>query len=214
MTQTDDLIDSLTKDLRPVPRHAFVRLLIVAIVPGLIVSGLVLLFGFGLRRDILHAFAMPVFWAKSVYPALLAISGFYALSRLARPDGSAGHSGWVAAMVFSLMLGLAWLQLAASAPEDHRALILGRSALFCPWLVLIFASPVLAGNVWFLRRMAPTRPMLAGFVAGLAAGAAGAWVYSWFCNENGLAFVAIWYTLGIVLTGLVGAGLGRRLPRW
>jgi hypothetical protein len=74
--------------------------------------------------------------------------------------------------------------------------------------------PVFAANIWFLRRSAPTDPRLAGFVAGMTAGAVGAWIYSWGCIENGLTFIALWYTLGIVLMGIIGAAVGRRLLSW
>lgn len=45
----------------------------------------------------------------------------------------------------------------------------------------------MAATFWFLRRSAPT---LAGALAGLAAGALGAGIYSWGCIEDGLPFVA------------------------
>jgi hypothetical protein len=50
--------------------------------------------------------------------------------------------------------------------------------------------------------------------AGLFAGATGAWIYSFSCNERSLVFVAIWYTLGIMLSGLLGALAGPRVLRW
>jgi hypothetical protein len=65
-----------------------------------------------------------------------------------------------------------------------------------------------------LRGGAPSNLGVTGFIAGIAAGASGAWVYSWFCTENGLPFVTLWYSLGILLTGAIGALLGPRLLRW
>ncbi|HEY0034360.1 MAG TPA: NrsF family protein, partial [Devosia sp.] len=65
-----------------------------------------------------------------------------------------------------------------------------------------------------LRRMAPTRPALAGFAAGIMAGGTGAWVYSFACAENGIMFVALWYTLGILLVAGLGAALGRVFLKW
>ena len=65
-----------------------------------------------------------------------------------------------------------------------------------------------------LRGAAPMNLRLTGLVAGIAAGAAGAWVYSWFCTENGMPLVLIWYSLGILLTGALGFFAGPRLLRW
>jgi hypothetical protein len=38
--------------------------------------------------------------------------------------------------------------------------------------------------------------------------------YSFACPETSLTFVAIWYTAGIVLAGLVGRVLGPVVLRW
>ena len=67
---------------------------------------------------------------------------------------------------------------------------------------------------WALRGLAPTRPRAAGLAAGLLAGAVGATGYALSCSELSMAFVAIWYTLGIALAGGLGALLGPRLLRW
>jgi len=74
--------------------------------------------------------------------------------------------------------------------------------------------PALAAALWAVRGLAPTRPWAAGFAAGLLAGSVGAFGYSLSCPEASPAFVAAWYTLGIVLTGAVGAALGPRVLRW
>jgi hypothetical protein len=55
---------------------------------------------------------------------------------------------------------------------------------------------------------------MAGFAAGLLAGSVGAIGYSLSCPEASAAFVAVWYSLGIGLTGVAGAILGSRVLRW
>jgi hypothetical protein len=65
-----------------------------------------------------------------------------------------------------------------------------------------------------MRGLAPTRLQLAGAAAGLAAGAAGAWVYAFYCTESAAAFVAVWYSLGIAAVTLAGAVAGRFVLRW
>jgi len=73
---------------------------------------------------------------------------------------------------------------------------------------------VLAGIVWAFRRLAPTNLPLAGLLAGLASGSAAAVVYALFCPETTAAFLATWYTLGILAAGLIGLLVGPRLLRW
>ena len=53
-----------------------------------------------------------------------------------------------------------------------------------------------------------------GFAAGIFAGAIGALGYSLACPEASMAFVAVWYTLGIALTGAAGALVGPWALRW
>ena len=65
-----------------------------------------------------------------------------------------------------------------------------------------------------LRGMAPTRLARAGLAAGLLAGGVGATVYAVWCRESTAAFVAVWYTLGIVACGGIGALLGPLVLRW
>ena len=214
MTRTNDIIDSLVADLRPVPRHALARRFAVGIAVGLAISFLLQISLFGYRHDIPQVFMVPAFWAKSVYNAALALTAFAALYALAHPDGSANRSFLAAALIFAAMALLAMMQLSMMPAETHHVLIMGFSSLYCPFFILGFGLPVFAANIWILRRAAPTNLRLCGFAAGLAAGAAGAWVYSWFCRENGMAFVAIWYTLSILGVGAIGALLGPKLLRW
>jgi hypothetical protein len=93
-------------------------------------------------------------------------------------------------------------------------MLMGHSAMLCPWRILVIGLPILAGAVWAVRGLAPTRLGLAGLAAGVAAGGLGAAIYALACNETSAPFLAVWYTLGIAaLTGL-GALFGSRLLRW
>lgn len=65
-----------------------------------------------------------------------------------------------------------------------------------------------------MRSLAPTRLHSAGFAAGFLAGAVGAASYALVCSEASVTFVAVWYMLGIALTGLLGALLGQPALRW
>nr|WP_064247421.1 NrsF family protein [Rhizobium leguminosarum]OAP94655.1 hypothetical protein A4U53_20695 [Rhizobium leguminosarum] len=214
MRETEDVIDSLVRDLKPVPRHALERRFALAILPALAVSLLLMLIVVGLRTDMAQALMLPVFWIKSAYNALLAIAAFAAVYRLSRPDGSEGRFFGIAAAIILALAVMAIIQLALSPAASYPMLVLGSSALHCPLLILAFAMPILIANTWVLRGGAPSNLGITGFIAGIAAGASGAWVYSWFCTENGLPFVTLWYSLGILLTGAIGALFGPRLLRW
>ncbi|MBP1850145.1 NrsF family protein [Rhizobium halophytocola] len=212
--QTDDLIDGLASNLAPVPRHALRTRFLVNLVPALCLSLVLMVTVLGFRFDMPNALMLPEFWIKSAYNAALAVLGFVALYRMARPDGSDGGYFTAAGTVFAIMGLIAATQIWIEPSDQYSKLVMGSSALDCPFLIFGFSLPILIAAIRVLRRSAPTDLRRTGLVTGLAAGAAGAWVYSWFCDENGMAFVLIWYTLSIVLLGALGALIGPRLLRW
>ena len=95
-----------------------------------------------------------------------------------------------------------------------RDLILGHSSRVCAFLVTLTALPTLAATFWALRHMAPTRLTRAGLGAGLFAGAAGAFVYSFHCTEGSRALYRHLVQPGHRFTAVIGGILGRSLLRW
>ncbi|MCZ7889132.1 NrsF family protein [Agrobacterium salinitolerans] len=214
MKKTEDIIEQLADDLKPVAAFALERRLAFAVLPALGFSLVLMLAILGLRVDMSDAMTEPGFWVKSAYNAVLATVAFFAVMRLARPEGERGFLFVWLALIFVAMALIALVQLGFAVPGTYSTLIIGSSALHCPFFIVAFALPLFMANFAVLKRSAPADPTLAGFAAGIAAGAAGAWVYSWFCTENGMAFVLIWYSLGILVTGIAGAFAGSRLLRW
>jgi hypothetical protein len=215
MTTTDELIEALATGLEPVDRGAVLRRIGVGAAAGLAVSGALMLTLLGARPDIQAALTSQVYWLKSAYALVLAGCGVWAVARLSRPAGGGLAAGAVAAaMTVSLLAGIASSEL-LTAPEDMRAaLVFGRSAVVCPWLIFLLAAPIVVGLIWAMRGLAPTQLRRAGFAAGAMGGAAGAWVYAFHCPESGTPFIALWYTAGIALPALAGLILGPRLLRW
>ncbi|MGZ6040311.1 MAG: DUF1109 domain-containing protein, partial [Phenylobacterium sp.] len=99
-------------------------------------------------------------------------------------------------------------------PAARHLLMMGDSASVCPWRILVIGLPLLAGAVWAVRGLAPTRLGLAGLAAGGAAGAISAAIYGFHCNETAAPFVAIWYTAGMAIVAALGGVVGSRLLRW
>ena len=211
---TDDLIARLSADLRPVRRGILWQLLIGALLVGGIVAAIAMYMMLGLREDIATAPTTMRFWTKSFYTFALAVLGFCATLVLARPDGRTRWP-WIAAIGLTVLLFVgAAMQLMMMPADQTMRLIVGSSSLVCPLYIVGLSLPVLAGVMLVLRRMAPARPTLAGFAAGLFAGGAGAWVYTFHCGENGMMFLTLWYTLGILVVAALGALIGRFALRW
>ncbi len=212
--QTSDLIERLAADLTPVSsRAALARLSVGLLVGGLITLALVWLV-LGPRSDLSEAVLTVAFWRKWIYALAVAVAGVWICLRLARPEGAPGSLVLVLCVPLVVLGSAALIELRATAPDDRVDLWLGQSALMCPWLIAVLALPVFAGVLWAFRRFAPTRPRLAGFGAGCLAGAVAAFLYAIHCNESAAAFVASWYTAGMLIPGLIGMWVGPRLLRW
>ena len=211
---TDDLIQRLSRDLRPAPRGAVARRLALAVAVGIAVSLVGISLSLGLRPDFFHAMASRMFWMKLVYTGAYAVVGVICVERLARPAGAAGSRlRWLAAPAIVIVL-LAMLQVARTPAGQVRALVMGHSAMVCPWIIAATSAPLLIALIWAVRGLAPTRLRLAGALVGLTAGGFGALIYCLHCPEVGAPFVAIWYSLGILIPCAIGALAGRRLLRW
>lgn len=209
---TDDLIARLSADLKPVRPMAMQRLLVGALLVSGVVAVLAMLMLLGMRPDMAVATTTMAYWTKFGYTLALALLGLAATLVLARPEGRARWP-WLAGLaLLATLVVVAIVQLALA--DDMMPLIMGSSILRALTYIPIFALPVLLAALLALRRMAPASPTLAGFAAGIMAGGTGAWIYAFACDEAGMMFVALWYTLGIVIVGSVGAVLGRLLLRW
>jgi hypothetical protein len=101
-----------------------------------------------------------------------------------------------------------------SSPAEWPALLFGSTFLRCLTAVSLASIPILAAMLWAYRILAPTRLPLAGFLAGLSAGAAAAVAYALYCTETTASFLIGSYTPAILVPAIVGALLGSRLLRW
>jgi len=210
--KTDALIERLAADAAPVRRSAAARTLALGLGVGAFVSAAAMLAWIGIRADSATAMAGWPYWMKFAYTLAVALIALGAVERLARP-GARARAAWQSLPLGAMALG-ALVQWLATPDAEHMHLLLGVSHTVCPWRIVALAMPVFAGLLWSLRRLAPTRPAVAGAAAGVLAGAAGAWIYAFACAESSVAFVAVWYTAGIALTGLLGALIGRWALRW
>ncbi len=211
---TDDLIASLTVDLKPVSAGMVARRIALGLGGGAVVSTVLMLAWLGARPDLAQALATPMFWMKFAYAALAALALAVALGRLSRPGARLGVLTAVAAAPFVVMALMAVARLAMAAPDARMHLVMGASANVCPWRIYIIGLPLLAGAVWAVRGLAPTRLTLAGLVAGGCAGALSALIYGFHCDETAAPFVAIWYTLGMGAVAALGGLAGSRWLRW
>jgi hypothetical protein len=210
----DTLIDAMASDLKPVPRHAVGRRLVLGMAGGGVVTLLLISIVLGVRSDLGLAMRGFAFWMKWAYTISLGIGAIVMAARLARPEPISLTGFWPVAIPFLLLGGISVAEMAHVPPGDWFAMWLGDTWKKCPWLVLMLSAPIFVGLLWSFRRLAPTRLRAAGAAAGLSAGAWAATLYCLHCPEVSALFVLTWYTLGMLLAAGIGALLGPRLLRW
>lgn len=210
----EQLVDRLVADLKPVAAPRIGRRFVLGLGLGLVFSiALVGLF-LGYRPDMATASLTPIFWIKLFYVGGIGAISLWAAGRLSRPGGRTGDAiAWLPLPVL-VMATLATMALISSPAAARPHLIMGLSARVAPWRILAASIPPLVGLTWAMRGLAPTRLVFAGTMVGIAGGGFGAVSYAMHCSESATPFILIWYTMGVVACGLLGALAGPRLLRW
>jgi hypothetical protein len=211
---TDDLIERLAGDLEPIPAGTLHKRMLRAASVGAAFEFAAVVLVYGLREDLAVALGHVDFWRKLAFTLAVAALGLAAVVRASRPGANiAARASWLLAP-FVLIGVLALLELASLPRAARGTTWLGETAASCPWSILLLSVPVLITLLLCMRRFAPTRPALAGLLAGVASGGIAATLYGLHCPEWAASFVATWYALGIAASGVLGATIGSRVLRW
>jgi hypothetical protein len=213
--QTDQLIHDLALDLVAAPRARSVRPLAVRLLVAILLAAvpvlLVIVFGLSLASHLEHGLG-PAIEFTFAGALVLAAGAFLTAVTLGRPDGNV-RTGWLVLPPLILLVGIA-AELAAWPRATWQERLVGEDPLTCFVIVSVLSLPMLAAALFALRDGAPTRPRLAGAMAGLLAGAISAALYMLHCPEDSLLFVVAWHVPAIALVAAVGAAVAGRMLRW
>jgi len=212
--KTEDLITMLATGAGAVAQPAAAQRYAVALGWGAAGATLLVLLLLQVRHDLAQALLLPMFWVKVGFVASLAAGSLFAVLRLSRPGA---EINWVPVALTLPVLGIwaiAAFALIEAEPIERSTLFYGDTWKSCPLLIAVLSVPVFAAVLRTMKGLAPTRPRLAGFAAGLLSGSVAAVVYSLHCPEMGAPFVAFWYLLGTLIPAGVGALLGNAVLRW
>lgn len=212
--QTDELIQSLTKDLRPAGSNAMTWGLVKPMLLGCLGTLAVFVVFYGLRKDLGPIWRDWPTVMKLTYALSMMVGAWQLCEKLARPDGKPALLWLLPLLPVLMLVGVAAHTLWQAPHEIRHQLWLGHSALICPFNIGLLSLPIFAGLVRGLKRAAPTHLRLTAAVAGLMSGATAILFYSLFCTETSVPFVASWYTVGMLLPAAYGALMGERLLRW
>lgn len=205
---TDRLIDALSTNLEPVRRGQLTTTLTTALVIGAVAAFCLMLVTLGLRPEFgAHLGFVAV---KLLFALSLVGLGAVFLLRLMRPGWSVPPIVWL----LNPFLAIGVAALVVTWGHSTGPLVRGTLWAVCLSCIPLFAAVPFAALVWAVRNGAPTDLRRAGAIIGLVAGAVGAAAYAFYCPDDSLPFIAVWYSAAIALCALVGALLGPRLLRW
>ncbi len=212
--RTEELVSLLASGAEAVDTKAPGRLYLAAVAGGTVLSVVLTALWLGVRGTFLNDFAVPMFWAKEGFCAVLGVTGLVSVTRLARPGSPLGFVPAGLGARVGGMWRLAGVALYSADAEGCKAWIFGLTSEVCPFAIAVISAPVFCAVFWSMRQMAPTRLRLAGAASGFAAGAVGALAYSLHCPELAAPFIGLWYVLGMLIPTIIGTLLGPYLLRW
>ncbi|WP_421566393.1 NrsF family protein [Ochrobactrum sp. EDr1-4] len=208
-----DVINQLVDDMKPVSRQAMQKLFLKHAIFGLVMAASIMIVLLGVRHDLTTAMFTPTLWVKFGYAASLLAIMIPPLLALSRPVRSTFP--WKKfLLLITCLTFLAVLDMFSVLPNQKKALVIGDSAWVCSGLIMVLAFPILLALLSAIRKLAPYSSTMAGLAAGIVSGGISVFIYSFHCPEPGIPFVAIWYTGGVVGTGVIGAISGRYFLRW
>jgi hypothetical protein len=168
----------------------------------------------GMRPDVMTAMHNPFFDMKFVVTLALAISAIAVSLHLSRPEASLRGWGWlllIPAGVLVLEIG-GEMMMPLRLPMMTR--LIGSNSRVCMTAIPLLSLPLLAAALIGLRRGAPTRPAVAGAIAGMLSAGLAATLYASHCTDDSPLFVATWYTIATAFMATIGALAGSRVLRF
>ncbi|WP_315741478.1 MULTISPECIES: DUF1109 domain-containing protein [unclassified Bradyrhizobium] len=211
--ETDQLIRTLAADnaQRALPVGIVLALALLAATP---LSTAMFLLGLGIRPDIMVAVRNPFFDLKFAVTLALAIPATIISLHLSRPEASLHGWGWLLLAPVLVLAGAIVSEMMLPQRLPMLTRLVGHNWLLCMSAVPVLSLPLLAAALFGLRRGAPSRPAVAGAVAGLLSAGFAATLYAAHCTDDSPLFVATWYTIAVAFVAGLGALIGRKVLRY
>jgi len=210
---TDQLIKTLAADNAHRPRRVSSALAL-ALLAAAPVSILMFTAELGVRPDVMTAMHNPFFDLKFAVTLALAAAAIAISLHLARPEASLRGFVWLLAIPAGLLVAGISGEMMMPQRLPMMTRLVGSNSRVCMTAVPLLSLPLLAAALVGLRHGAPTRPALAGAMAGLLSAALAATLYAAHCPDDSPLFVATWYTIGTAFVTAIGALAGSKVLRF
>jgi len=211
---SDQLIDLLVADLKPVNRRRILHAVIIALAVGLAAALGVMTLTFAFSPELLDGRNLEFLSIKLLFASAVVATTATFLPQLARPGVKMRRMPVLILMPFVVLAATAAVALATAHSSAWAGMIVEKDSLTCLPAILLLAILPFTALIWALRAGAPIDLTRAGAIVGLAAGGLGAFACAFPCTEQSLPSIALWYGLPISICAAVGAKLGPSLLRW
>jgi hypothetical protein len=211
--ETEQLIRTLAADNlhRARPVGLVLALALLAAAP---VSMAMFLTELGVRPDVMTAMHNPFFDVKFVVTLALAISAIVVSLHLSRPEASLRGWAWLLLIPAGILATAIASEMMMPQRLPMMTRLIGSNSRVCMTAIPLMSLPLLAAALIGLRHGAPTRPAVAGAIAGLLSAGLAATLYASHCTDDSPLFVTTWYTISTALVTAIGALVGPRVLRF
>lgn len=212
--QTNDLISLMTASHQPVDTAWLRRATGLAALGALMATVALVLVTLGARPDFGGVWMTLPVVAKALLGASVAAIALTLFLRSLRPGLQTARL--LPLVAIPLMLAGVWalMTLAESPTAQWSGLVFGRHWRACLIAVPLYAMCPLVILLILARWGAPVDRRLTGACAGLASAGLATVAYSVHCPDDTAPFLAVWYTLAIIIVAGLGALSFPRLVRW
>jgi hypothetical protein len=211
--ETDQLIRTLAADNahRAQPVGFVLALWLLAAAPA---SVAMFFAGLGVRPDLMTAMHNPFFDLKFAVTLALAILAIAISLHLSRPEASLQRWVWLLLIPVGLLLAGIASEMMMPQRLPMMTRLVGNNSRLCMTAIPLMSLPLLVAALIGLRHGAPTRPAVAGAIAGLLSAGLAATLYASHCTDDSPLFVATWYTIATAFVTAIGALAGSRVLRF
>jgi len=216
---TDDLLDKLAGDLKPVQPMRLWPLWLMAGI-GLVLAAVFVIFVYGPRPEMtaLSHGAWPAAFMIVGKPLVFLITGLsalWSLGALIRPEGRLRPPTLAPVVLLAgVIVVMAVVQYIGDGPVKTLHSLQGGNSL-C-FATIAGGGIIGFGLLWalWLRKAATAAPVTLGALGGLAASSLAASAYAIHCNMDAPAYLLLVYGLAVGLITALAALAGKRLFSW
>ena len=209
---SEDFINGLVATAEPVQRRRVgLEALAVLAVGGIEFIGLTYFFDPAIAAAAFNASPVAM-TAKVALFGLLALASMGLALLSLDPAAKRIETGAIALLTTMLVLSVGFFDFRIGPTLEQT--IHPMTGMHCTIAVTSLALPVTLVMGMLMMSGASTQPRRSAFLAGLAGGAFGAFVFSLQCPHTSFYYLALWYGGGIGIVSLLSIALMPRFMRW